>query len=148
MIRNVFEPHELYMAIQDRVEIASRYLSIRDGALLKLTPRGSAEEQAFMASLAPPAEHPEQVRKNTLQMQLRANALMPSDYVARISKACGLHVVVGSALWGNPGASDAQVETLRSTRRNLRGQGAAAIEPDFCPGPGRHALCPRADGRA
>ncbi|WP_315250633.1 DUF4329 domain-containing protein [Pseudomonas fragi] len=103
LIRNVFEPHELYMAIQDRVEIASRYLSTRDGALLKLTPRGSAEEQAFMASLAPPAEHPEQVRKNTLQMQLRANALMPSEYVARISKACGLHVVVGSALWGNPG---------------------------------------------
>ena len=103
LIRNMFEPHELYRAIKGRGEIAARYLSNRDGSLIRFTPRGSVDEQAFVASISPPVEHPEQVRKNTLQFKLRANAIKPGQYVAQVSRVSDVHVVVGSALWGNPG---------------------------------------------
>ena len=103
LYRAMFEPHEVYAAINERAWAPSRYLSVADGALLKYTPSGSAQEQAFMQRVAPPLVDPQQVRRNSLQSKLRSNTLKPSEFVAQVVQAGALNVVSGSALWGNPG---------------------------------------------
>ena len=101
--RNMFDPHELCTAIKERTWAKVRYLSTQEGALLKYTPSGSELELQFLPRIAPPAEHPEQVRNNPTEIRLRANSLKPSEYVVQITRVGDLQVVVGSALWGSRG---------------------------------------------
>jgi len=103
VLRNMFDPHELCTAIKERTWAKVRYLSTLEGALLKYTPSGSEPELKFLARIAPPVEHPEQVRKNSIELKLRANRLKPSEYVTQVTRVGDLEVVVGSALWGNRG---------------------------------------------
>lgn len=103
LYRAMFEPHEVYAAINEREWAPARYLSVADGALLKYTPSGSALEQRFMQRIAPPLSDPQQARRNSLQSKLRSNTLKPSEFVAQIVRTGALHVISGSALWGNPG---------------------------------------------
>lgn len=100
---NMFDPHELCSAIKERVLVKVRYLSTQEGALLKYTASGSERELNFLPRIAPPVEHPEQVRKNSIESRMRANSLKPSEYVAQVARIGDLQVVVGSALWGNRG---------------------------------------------
>lgn len=106
LYHNMLEPHEVYSAIQDRDWAASRFLSTSQGALLKYVPSGSVLEKKFTPRIAPPTDHPENVRHNTLQLKLRNNTLKPTAYVAQIVRTGDLYVVEGSALWGNPGKVD------------------------------------------
>ena len=101
--QSMFYPHELCTAIKEREWAPSRYLSTRDGVLLKYTPSGSPLETDFMALISPPREHPEQALNNSMHVKLRANVLKPTEYVAQVSRVGGLRVVVGSALWGERG---------------------------------------------
>lgn len=101
--RNMFDPHELCTAIKDRGGVKAYYLSTQEGALLKYTPSGSELELKFLPRIAPPVEHPEQLRKNQAELKMRANSLKPSDYVLQVSRVGDLQVVVGSALWGRRG---------------------------------------------
>lgn len=99
---NMFEPHELYAAIQDRDWAAARFLSTPDGALLKYVPSGSDREKKFLARLAPPAANPQNVRHNTLQLKLRTHTLKPTEYVGQVVRTGDLYVIEGSPLWGQP----------------------------------------------
>lgn len=101
--RNMFDPHELCTAIKERGWAKVRYLSTQEGALLKYTPSGLEPELKFLSRIAPPVEYPEQVRKNSIELKMRANSLKPSEYVLQVARVGDLHVVVGSALWGNRG---------------------------------------------
>lgn len=101
--RNMLEPHELNAAIRDREWASIRYFSARNGTLLKYTPSDSPLERALRTQIAPPVEHPENVRRNAMHMTLRANSIKPVDYVRQVAQAGDLQVVVGSALWGQPG---------------------------------------------
>lgn len=99
---NMFEPHELCAAIQDRDWAAARFLSTPDGALLKYVPSGSDREKKFLARLAPPAANPQNVRHNTLQLKLRTHTLKPTEYVGQVVRTGDLYVIEGSPLWGQP----------------------------------------------
>lgn len=101
--RNMLEPHELNGAIRDREWAGIRYFSARNATLLKYTSSDSALERALRKQIAPPVERPENVRRNAMHMALRANSIKPVDYVRQVAQAGDLQVVVGSALWGQPG---------------------------------------------
>ena len=103
LFQTMLEPHELNAAIRDREWAPSRYFSARDGTLLKYTPSDSVSEHLLRKQIAAPVEHPEQVRKNAINMAMRANALKPSEYIRRVARAGDLQVVVGSTLWGTAG---------------------------------------------
>lgn len=129
--RSMFYPHELCTAIKERDWAASRYLSTHDGVLLKYTPSGSALETALMTLISPPREHPEQVRKNPVQLKLRANALKPTEYVAQVSRVGGLHVVVGSALWGERGKVTPLWKFAQPRRKGYTAKIQPALSPVF-----------------
>nr|WP_019407938.1 DUF4329 domain-containing protein [Pseudomonas psychrophila] len=100
--RSMFEPHELRIAMQERVGY-SHYLSAQDGALLKYSAMGTDLEKKFLPRIAPPDTHPEQVYNNPTRIKLRTGALKPSQYVTQVARVGDLSVVVASPLWGERG---------------------------------------------
>lgn len=127
--QTMFYPQELCTAIKERDWAASRYLSTPDGVLLKYTPSGSTLETGFLGLISPPREHPEQALNNPVQLKLRANVLKPTEYVAQVSRVGGLHVVVGSALWGERG----KVTPLWKPAQPRLTVYTAKIQPAFSP---------------
>lgn len=126
---NMFDPHELCTAIKERDWARVRYLSTHEGALLKYTPSGLEPELKFLSRIAPPVEYPEQVRKNSIELKMRANSLKPSEYVAQVTRVGDLQVVVGSALWGNRG----QVTPAWKPALHRSDSGDAKVLPAFSP---------------
>lgn len=100
--RSMFEPHELRIAMQERVGY-SHYLSSQDGSLLKYTVNGTDLEKKFLPRIAPPDAHPEQAYNNPTRIKLRTGALKPSQYVTQVARVGDLNVVVASPLWGERG---------------------------------------------
>lgn len=103
LYRNMLEPHELRAAIDERQWAQYRYFFGHDGALIKYTPSGSEREGRLMERITPRADQLECVRKNALQMKLRANALKPSEYISLVARSGSLQVLVGSPAWGEVG---------------------------------------------
>ena len=128
--RNMFEPHELRIAMQARVGY-SHYLSAQDGALLKYTFSGTDLEKKFLPRLAPPTAHPEQVYNNPTRIKLRTGALKPSQYVTQVSRVGDFSVVVTSPLWGERGKVTADWKPAQAPVETIMASLQPALSPLF-----------------
>ena len=133
LFQTMLEPHELNAAIRDREWAPSRYFSARDGTLLKYTPSDSVSEHLLRKQIAAPVEHPEQVRKNAINMAMRANALKPSEYIRRVARA-------GSRdpRWAMPSAwlRQCRAKTARACRCEPTASAAFGLVPQGAAVPG------------
>lgn len=128
--RNMFEPHELRIAMRARVGY-SHYLSTQEGALLKYTASGTDLEKKFLPRIAPPDAHSEQVYSNQTRIKLRTGALKPSQYVTQVARIGDLNVVVASPLWGVRGKIKPEWKPAQAPVSALSASLQPALSPLF-----------------
>ena len=101
--RTMVAPHVLFEALNKPLGVLMHYFSAHDGTLLKYTVTQSPKEAILGAQLSPPAQYPQKVKSNAIEMGLRANALKPEAYIDEVASAGRLDVLVPSKLWGPRG---------------------------------------------
>lgn len=130
---NMFSTRLLAQALSPDQTDHYHYLLAPDGALVRLKPRpGLKYPQVSLAALVMRPRNRRDWLNAVLERQIRSGELAPAEYVTRVSNTFELQVVVGSNMWGAPGAvsgwSPFTSVALRG-RRYLE----ARVDPAFSP---------------